>query len=200
MLRRPQTLAGAFTPGETIAAAAVATAPINCAGSGRVRVRFKASAAGVLRLAPLRPNSTEEAGGAVEVATEADVEAVLTVADLAGETFCRLTFTNAGAPSKVTYADVYQRPEPGGYDELFERVTERVAADASLTVDVRGTQGLLAYFGGSCSAQPLRDAAGNTLAGAPPAEPLESGVLLPPRAHFYAITPVGGPADVVVVA
>lgn len=79
------------------------SALLKCAGASRARARFKASAAGTLKLEFVRPpvdNFTVTpyaAGNPTPVAIVANTENLLSTPDVAGEASCLVTFTPTGA-------------------------------------------------------------------------------------------------------
>jgi hypothetical protein len=89
---------------------------VACAGSGRIRVAAKVSAAGTLRLRwRLADHVTVLATAASNpadpgTALVANTELVLDVATNPGHGYLEIAVVNGGAPSTVAYLDVFQTP------------------------------------------------------------------------------------------
>lgn len=96
--------------GATCANGVALSALVKCAGASRGRVRFKASAAGSLKLEFVRPPANNfavdvyAAGNPAAVAIVANTENLLSTPDIYGEASCLITFTPTGAGT-VTFVD-----------------------------------------------------------------------------------------------
>lgn len=86
------------------------SALVKCAGASRGRVRFKANVGGDLKLEFVRPQANNyavtayESGNPAPVAVTADVETLISTAEIYGEASVLITFTPNGAGA-VTLID-----------------------------------------------------------------------------------------------
>jgi hypothetical protein len=114
--RPPQRLLGFLAPGVVIPANDTNGVVVACAGSGRIRVVAKVSAGGTLRLrwriadhlTSVTPTASNPAdpGTALVAATEL----VIDVAANPGHAYLEVAVVNGGAPSTVSYVDIFQTP------------------------------------------------------------------------------------------
>lgn len=108
MIHRP--VGEALEAGVVIAATEAASVDVVLAGCRRWRVRIKATAAGVLSAAYLRPDDLAPytANNPANVNVSANTETLMEAdeTEYYGEARLRLTFTAGVAPSTIAYVDV----------------------------------------------------------------------------------------------
>lgn len=107
-------VSGDLAVGASLSNGVVVDEIVPIAGSARLRVRFKASAAGALDVVLMGPNTnTDTEGGTqystgnpTQVAVSANTEAKIDV-DLYGESWALIKYTPSGSGT-ITYVDVSQ--------------------------------------------------------------------------------------------
>lgn len=104
--------AGVLGTGAALANGTAISVVIPIAGAAVFFARFKASVAGTLSCAFLRPDGTTAytTGNPTDVAVLANTEARLTIDTLYGESQLKITFTPSAGPGTVTFLDVGQLP------------------------------------------------------------------------------------------
>jgi len=114
--RPPQRLLGPLAPGFVIPANDTNGVVVACAGSGRIRVVAKVSAAGTLRLRWLLADHvttvTPPASNPADPGTAlvAATELVIDVAANPGHAYLEVAIVNGAGASTVSYIDVFQTP------------------------------------------------------------------------------------------
>ena len=93
--------------GQTVANATTYQARVNIAGASSVRVRFRASVAGTLKLTFLRPDGVTKyaSGNPTDVSVSANVETLIDTNAVYGEAWALIEFV-AGGSGTVALCDV----------------------------------------------------------------------------------------------
>ena len=108
----PFSLGGSLKDGAPIISGDTYKEYFSCAGSSRIRVRFKATKAGTLRLRFVRNDATTPfeypTNQPADAAVVADVESVIDVTAHMGEARGYVSFTPSAGPGFITYCDVLQ--------------------------------------------------------------------------------------------
>jgi hypothetical protein len=103
-----------LAPGTVIPANDTNGVLVAVAGSGRIRIAVLASAGGTLRmrwrLADHKTNVTQVTANPADTAIVAATELVFDIPVNFGHAYLEVAIVNGGAPSTVSYCDVFQTP------------------------------------------------------------------------------------------